>query len=88
MSDTPRVNIVLGKWVGPLAGAGTQQEFTDALKATMKSLIDEAKDMERTLAKITAALGRNLTPANKVKAVEDILANAGGESPKRGGNNE
>lgn len=49
MSDTPRVNIVLGKSVGPLAAAGSQEEFTAALKATMQSLIDEAKAMEREL---------------------------------------
>jgi len=76
MSDTPRVNMVLGESVGPLAAAGSKDEFTAALKSTMTALIGVAKAMERELGKIDSILSRNLTPANKVKAIESVFANA------------
>lgn len=90
MSDTPRVNIILGQWVEPLAKAETQAGFTSALKATLKALIDEAKDMERSLAKINGVLARNLTPSNKIKAIEQVIANTSlhGRTPAQGGQNE
>lgn len=70
MSDTPRVNIVLGKSVGPLAAAGSQEEFTAALKATMQSLIAEAKSLEREL--------------HASRAVLKLIAEAGGTTDDEG----
>jgi hypothetical protein len=76
MSNTPRVNEILGEAMVMLAAAENQEEFTAALKATVGALIGVAKKMEIALGQIESILARNLTAQNKVEAIETVIAKA------------